>query len=356
MKIITTLCLVLTTFTINTNAQNLIDLQDWKAGTGGTSNLGQNGSASQNIREWGEGPGGIRALLWKAVPDGGVDRDGGWNSSAIPIDNKLMYRSVIWMKKTNSNDGHSYFGCLDVASLDGIPYSNPYFWYGDLPELNKWYLLVGYIHASDDPSTVNYGGIYDGITGQKVVEMNDFKFSPTATETVHRTYLFYDPNVNDRQYFYNPRLEVVNGNEPTIASLLGLTGQSLGPDIFAQRIGVKTTNLGEFDLAVNGKIRSREIKVENGNWADYVFEEGYKITSLPELEKYIKANKHLPDMPTAKEVEVDGIELSKMNALLLKNQEELTLRLIRQNKDMADLTEQLRLQNKKINKLKARLK
>jgi len=334
MKIITTLCLVLTIFAIDTNAQNLIDLQDWKAGTGGTSNLGQNGVTSENIREWGEGPGGIRALLWKAVPDGGVDADGGWNSSAISIDNRLMYRSIIWLKKTNSNDGHSYFGCQDVINLDGTPNDNPYFWHGDLPELNKWYLLVGYIHASDDPSTVSYGGIYDGTTGEKVSNIQDFKFSSTTSVTIHRTYLYYDPNVNDRQYFYNPRLEVVNGNEPTIASLLGLTGQSLGPDIFAQRIGVKTTNLGEFDLAVNGKIRSREIKVENGNWADYVFEEGYKITSLPELEKYIKANKHLPDMPTAKEVEVDGIELSKMNALLLKNQEELTLRLIEKDKEI----------------------
>ena len=92
--------------------------------------------------------------------------------------------------------------------------SNPYFWYGDLPALNKWFLLVGYIHAASDPSTTNYGGIYDGETGAKVSTITDFKFSLTATAANHRTYLYYDPNTSDRQYFFGPQAYQVESNQP----------------------------------------------------------------------------------------------------------------------------------------------
>ncbi len=81
-------------------------------------------------------------------------------------------------------------------------------------------------------------------------------------------------------------------------------------------------------LSVNGNIRSKEVKVEATNWPDYVFEEDYNVGTLKGLESYIKANKHLPEMPTAKEVEANGIALGEINKLLLKKVEELTLHLI----------------------------
>ncbi len=87
-------------------------------------------------------------------------------------------------------------------------------------------------------------------------------------------------------------------------------------------------------LSVNGKIRAHEIKVEASNWPDYVFEENYKIEKLEALESYIKTNKHLPEMPTAKEVELNGVALGEMNKLLLKKLEELTLHLIEQQKQI----------------------
>ncbi|TKC04717.1 hypothetical protein FA048_18700 [Pedobacter polaris] len=96
-------------------------------------------------------------------------------------------------------------------------------------------------------------------------------------------------------------------------------------------VGIGTATPNE-KLSVNGKIRAHEIKVETANWPDYVFEDDYNITSLTELEKYIKENKHLPEMPSAKEAEANGVELGEMNKLLLKKVEELTLLLIDQNK------------------------
>jgi hypothetical protein len=94
-------------------------------------------------------------------------------------------------------------------------------------------------------------------------------------------------------------------------------------------------------LAVNGKIRAQEIKVEATNWPDYVFENSYKIVTLEELESYIKVNKHLPDMPSAKEVESNGVDLGSLVKKLLKNQEELTLHILSQEKKIRVLEKQL---------------
>lgn len=85
-------------------------------------------------------------------------------------------------------------------------------------------------------------------------------------------------------------------------------------------------------LSVNGNIRAKEIKVDATNWPDYVFLPSYNNSSLSELELYIKDKGHLPQIPSAKEVEAEGINLSEMNALLLRKIEELTLHLIEQDK------------------------
>jgi len=112
-------------------------------------------------------------------------------------------------------------------------------------------------------------------------------------------------------------------------------------------VGIGTTNPTE-KLAVNGKIRAKEIKVEASNWPDYVFEEGYEVGTLQKLEGYIKINKHLPGMPSAKEVETNGIEVSEMLKLQQQKIEELTLHLIEKEKQLHD-------QGGKVSTLEAKL-
>jgi len=333
---------VITAFTLfvkqnEVQAQNLIDMQGWVIGQGSSGMFGQNGQDSENAREWGIGPHGKPVILWKAKPDGNTDADGGWNSGTISINHTNMYRFSVWLKKTNSTQGNSFFGCQNVLNLNGTSNDNPYFWYGNLPELNKWYLLIGYVHGSGDASTINYGGIYDGISGAKVVDMTDFKFAITANSTHHRSYLYYDPNVNDEQFFYAPRVEVVNGNEPTIAALLGLQNGSADLAYFSGKVGIKTPDPGNYDLAVKGKIRTQEVKVETANWPDFVFAEDYKPKSLNEIEKFIKLNKHLPDIAPAKEIERNGFEIGEMNKMLLQKIEELTLHLIEKDKEIKSI-------------------
>lgn len=113
-------------------------------------------------------------------------------------------------------------------------------------------------------------------------------------------------------------------------------------------VGIGTTNTFGYKLAVNGTIASTEIKVENtSNWPDFVFESDYKLPTLSEVEKHIKINGHLKDIPTTEEVEVNGILLGDMNAKLLKKIEELTLYSIDQEKRI----ESLEVRNEKLTHL-----
>jgi len=97
-------------------------------------------------------------------------------------------------------------------------------------------------------------------------------------------------------------------------------------------VGIGTNNTGTYKLAVNGSIRSKEVKVE-ANWSDFVFYDNYDLRTLDEVEQHIKENGHLPDIPSEEEVNKNGISLGEMNAKLLQKIEELTLYLIEQNKE-----------------------
>ena len=97
-------------------------------------------------------------------------------------------------------------------------------------------------------------------------------------------------------------------------------------------IGIGTTS-PDAKLAVKGNIHANEVKVDllGAVAPDYVFEKDYPLTSLSELKTYIDQNKHLPEIPSAKEMEENGINLKEMNLLLLKKLEEMTLHLIQQS-------------------------
>ncbi|WP_340076410.1 hypothetical protein [Leptobacterium sp. I13] len=85
-------------------------------------------------------------------------------------------------------------------------------------------------------------------------------------------------------------------------------------------------------LTVKGKIHTEEVKVDLAvPVPDYVFHEDYKLCSLEELQNYIKENKHLPNIPSAKDMETNGIELGAMNMKLLEKIEELTLYIMEQH-------------------------
>ena len=105
-------------------------------------------------------------------------------------------------------------------------------------------------------------------------------------------------------------------------------------------------------LEVNGRIHARSVKVDLNEWADTVFEDGYDLARLREIENYINTNGHLPEIPSTEEVLKNGIELGEMNRLLLKKVEELTLHLIRQEKQIEQALDKVATLEKEIGTIK----
>lgn len=95
-----------------------------------------------------------------------------------------------------------------------------------------------------------------------------------------------------------------------------------------------------YKLSVNGAIRATKVVVEIG-WADYVFHKDYKLMPLNELEKFVNANKHLPNIPTSDEIKEKGLDVGDVQAKQMEKIEELTLYIIEMNKKIQEQNQQL---------------
>lgn len=92
-----------------------------------------------------------------------------------------------------------------------------------------------------------------------------------------------------------------------------------------------------FYCDATGALKVKSLRVTTTAWPDYVFGDAHRLMPLQEVEDYIKANGHLPEVPSADEAEADGVDLGEMNKLLLQKVEELTLYVIDLQKQLEEL-------------------
>ncbi|WP_211660253.1 hypothetical protein [Pedobacter nototheniae] len=180
---------------------------------------------------------------------------------------------------------------------------------------------------------VNTYGVSEPITVYiKVTSINfNGTFTPLSTTGNDLTVTKLQPMTNEWDLF--------------VGNLYSTDGASIAIKVLSNgNVGIGTTTPKE-KLSVNGNIRAKEVKVETKDWPDYVFKKDYPLLSLEATEKHIKEKGYLPGMPSAKEVELNGLELGEMNKRLLQKVEELTLHLIAEK----------RYSNQAINKLNAKL-
>lgn len=107
------------------------------------------------------------------------------------------------------------------------------------------------------------------------------------------------------------------------------------------KVGINTLNMpGPYSLYVPNGILTERVKVAAANspeWADYVFDQSYDLKSLTDVEQFIEVNKHLPNIPSAKEIKEKGYEMTEMNVLFMEKIEELFLHTIQQQKEIEEL-------------------
>jgi hypothetical protein len=96
-------------------------------------------------------------------------------------------------------------------------------------------------------------------------------------------------------------------------------------------------------LDVYGTLQAKEVKIADTGWADFVFHDDYRLKPLSEVHTFIKENKHLPEIPSAAEIdENEGVNVGEMQVKLLQKIEELTLYMIQQENTIQELKSEVR--------------
>ena len=215
------------------------------------------------------------------------------------------------------------------------------------------------------PSTTEMGDVYSTFRGSNnVLEFGVSRgFNSrkawiltrhSSTEAYGKYYgtLHLQPDLGDKSVYKGVAIGFDADTDIDVGTHLAIDG----------KVGIGTLSPDEL-LTVDGNIhttgflRSTEVVVEASasQIPDYVFKPDYDLMSLEEVEAYVKANSHLPEVPSAEEVEANGHKLAEMNLLLLKKIEELTLHTIKQEKKISEQNGIISHQNRILQSFEDRL-
>jgi len=187
--------------------------------------------------------------------------------------------------------------------------------------------------------TGNLSAANANFTGTVTIGGQNLVLNGSGSGNYTGTWLYAFPASNPAEqglYFDLPRLS----NEPTgtpsnfTINYRGGTWQLLKYDGKADLLTISRPTKINNTLTVTGPIKTAAGAIKSSDVADYVFEPDYRLAPLSEIEAYTKEHKHLPEVPSATEIEQGGLDLAKMNLLLLKKVEELTLHTIELEKRM----------------------
>ncbi len=146
------------------------------------------------------------------------------------------------------------------------------------------------------------------------------------------------------------KLDIISNGNTSDSTALRIRNSSSDPLLLVRddgTVGIGISNPNTlYKLDVAGIIHTCEVLVDNTTCPDYVFDKDYKLTSLKDLDNYIKKNHHLPDIPSAKIISSNGMNLGEMNNSLLRKVEEQTLYIINLQKQI----DELKVAIKQINK------
>ena len=257
-----------------------VDPETWTTGAGSFSGFGQNGNTGENQRVTDTDPWGGQSIVWETRASGDGGADGGWNADSISIDNTKLYRFSVWVRRTSSTGGGTFYlgtaggGQCVLGVNNNTEQCNPYWHCGSPGSLtqNQWYLVTGHVFPYTYTSTDAHPDTGFWVTGQptgtKALSINqcnlgsDAKWGPSTTSTYHRTYHYYCGDSTTRLQFFRPRIDLCDGSQPTVQALLENKQNSLKSlSVFTE--GGSFTN--QRIIANGGTI------TENGEWRIHRF-------------------------------------------------------------------------------------
>lgn len=196
----------------------------WHTGTGNDGKYLMMGTNAENERDVAESPFNMPDVVWKCISTANSNIDGGFEAVNIPIYNTYTYRYSIWVKQMQK-DGYITFGCDPNTMEAGTEVvSDGIFWAGDVPEINKWYLLVGYINGSEDNTGAKKdSGVWDPETGRRILNINNFKtfkYRSTDETQSYRCWQSYALGVGTEVQFWGQRMDICDNSEPSISEIL----------------------------------------------------------------------------------------------------------------------------------------
>ena len=213
---------------------NILDYSVWVPGNTSATGFSRNGGSDENILEVGTGPFGESTVLWAGRNNTiSSDSDGGWNSSQFTIDNTYMYRFSTWVYRQVTGNGSFYLGTrgydanganVGVLRMNSTlsNNTNPYFWSGGLNSSQGWQLVVGHVWPAGTGYVGNHinSGFYN-TSGTKVGNISyDYIWNTTNVRALHRTYLYYSTDPSTVQLWAYPRVDKIDGTEPSIQDLI----------------------------------------------------------------------------------------------------------------------------------------
>ncbi len=223
-------------------------------------------------------------------------------------------------KTQSSNCG--YNGYIDEAREETVARSA------------QW-IRLSYENQKPGSTLLDFSGAYLPLTGGRMlgeIDMGPHRLKSTRGEDV--AFVQFGADEEDGLAVQVQAGGSASGRGGDIALLPGKGGSATENGVV--HVG---TESNEHDLIVHGKLKIKKWTMEET--PDYVFEPEYQLLTLDELEAYVRANRHLPHVPSAKEMAEEGVDPTAMNMALLRHIEEITLRLIAQQKRIDALEDAL---------------
>ncbi len=226
---------------------SLINTSTWAVGNNSVTGYDVNQTAAnENSRFSGTDPWNNTNIVWGTFASGDNNNDGGWNTSYYNVDRTKLYRFSVWVRRTSSTTGGTfYFGVYGNGPTfavrrndNGTTEGNPY-WDCSSPSTftqNVWHLVVGHVYPAGTSYTGAHPdtGVYTiagGTTKNRAVNFcnigSDVQWLSDTVSTLHRAYHFYCGDNTTRLEFAYPRIDLCDGNQPSIKELLNKSPAAL---------------------------------------------------------------------------------------------------------------------------------